>query len=279
MYERVLNIASFLIRLQNEFLHYRGIMKSTIFLRRRYAAILAFNRPKRNKHNIFCSMTFYILTIFPEMFPCYFSSSMLKKAQENKKIKINVVNLRDFTADRHKITDDNAYGGVSGMVMKVEPIYRAVRAIKNKIRSKKTRIISLSAKGKALTQAKVRELSAYDHIVLIAGHYKGIDERVAEHIADEELSIGEYVITGGELPAMIVVDALSRMVPGVIGKEASKEGESFSRGVRYEHPVYTRPEIFQPKKGVKWRVPKVLLSGDHKKIGEWRQKHRKSNNP
>ena len=223
-------------------------------------------------------MTFHILTIFPEMFSGYFGSSMLKRAQENKKIKINVVNLRDFTKDKHHIADDNAYGGVSGMVMKVEPIYRAVEAINKKTKkqkNKKTRIILLSAKGKVLTQEKVRELSKYKHLVLIAGHYKGVDERVADYIADEELSVGEYVITGGELPAMIVVDALSRMIPGVIGKEASKEGESFSKGVIYEHPVYTRPEIFEPKKGVKWRVPKVLLSGNHKKIEEWRQKHRK----
>lgn len=236
-------------------------------------------------------MTFHIITIFPEMFPGYFGNSMLKRAQEHKKIKIRVYNLRDFTKDKHHITDDNAYGGVSGMVMKVEPIYRAVQAIKKKInssaslrtspsarlRARKTRIILMSAKGKALTQAKVRELSKYDHLVLITGHYKGVDERVAEHIVDEELSIGEYVITGGELPAMIVVDAVSRMIPGVIGKEASKEGESFSQGVKYEHPVYTRPEVFEPKKGVKWYVPKVLLSGDHKKIEEWRSRHRKLN--
>lgn len=237
-------------------------------------------------------MTFHILTIFPEMFPGYFGSSMLKRAQEHKKIKIQVYNLRDFTKDKHHITDDNAYGGVSGMVMKVEPIYRAVEALKiqiskskfqNKSKIKnlksktgKTRIVLLSAKGKVLTQEKVRELAKYKHLILITGHYKGVDERVAEHIADEELSIGEYVITGGELPAMIVVDAVSRMFPGVIGKEASKEGESFSQGVTYEHPVYTRPEIFEPKKGVKWRVPKVLLSGDHKKVAAWREGHRRS---
>jgi tRNA (guanine37-N1)-methyltransferase len=227
-------------------------------------------------------MMFHIVTIFPEMFSGYFGSSMLKRAQKNKKIKINVVNLRDLTKDKHHITDDNAYGGVSGMVMKVEPIYNAVKAIKKKIRAKKTRVILLSAKGKVLTQEKVRSLSKFDHIVLIAGHYKGIDERVADHIADEELSVGEYVITGGEVPAMIVVDALSRMIPGVIGKEASKEGESFSPGVTHEHPVYTRPEVFKPfaesrgrKAAIAWKVPEVLLSGDHKKIEEWRQKHRK----
>jgi tRNA (guanine37-N1)-methyltransferase len=118
-------------------------------------------------------------------------------------------------------------------------------------------------------------LAKYDQIILIAGHYKGVDERVAKYIADEELSIGEFVITGGELPAMIVVDAVSRMIKGVIGKDASKEGESFSKGVKFEHPVYTRPEVFSPRKGTSWKVPPVLLSGNHKKIEEWREAHRK----
>ena len=133
----------------------------------------------------------------------------------------------------------------------------------------------MSAKGKVLTQQRVRSLVKHDQIILIAGHYKGVDERVAKYVADEEMSIGEFVITGGELPAMMVVDAASRMVKGVIGKEMSKEGESFSKGVQYEHPVYTRPEIFSPKKGVNWKVPPVLVSGDHKKIEEWRKANRK----
>jgi tRNA (guanine37-N1)-methyltransferase len=216
---------------------------------------------------------FDILTIFPEMFDCYFDSSMLARAQKNKLVKIRVHNIRDYTKDKHKVTDDTAYGGISGMVMKVEPIYRAVRAIKHK---KKTRVILLSAKGKVLSQQKVRSLAKYDQIILIAGHYKGVDERVAKYVADEELSVGEFVITGGELPAMIVVDAVSRMIKGVVGKEMSKEGESFSKGVQYEHPVYTRPEIFSPKKGTNWKVPPVLLSGNHKKIEEWRTEHRRS---
>ncbi len=229
-------------------------------------------------------ITFDILTIFPEMFPGYFDSSMLGRAQKNKLIKIRVHNLRDYAKDKHKVTDDTAYGGISGMVMKVEPIYAAVKAIeirnsKSEIRNKsknlkisktKTRIILLSAKGKVLTQAHIRTLSKYDQLILIVGHYKGVDERVAKYIADEELSIGDYVITGGEVPAMIVVDAVSRMIPGVIGDPESKKGESFSRGVRHEHPVYTRPAVFSPKKGVNWKVPPILLSGNHKKIEEWR---------
>jgi len=220
-------------------------------------------------------MTFDVLTIFPEMFEGYFNSSILGKAQKNKLIKIRVHNIRDYAKDKHRMTDDVAYGGISGMVMKIEPVYRAVTVVKRKTRSPKKRVILLSAKGKVLTQQKVRSLAKYDQIILIAGHYKGVDERVAKYVADEELSIGEFVITGGELPAMIVVDAVSRMVKGVIGKEASKEGESFSKGVQYEHPVYTRPEVFSPKKGTAWKVPPVLVSGDHKKIEEWRKAHRK----
>lgn len=219
-------------------------------------------------------ITFDIVTIFPEMFPGYFDSSILGRAQKNKKIKIRLHNIRDYTKDKHKITDDTAYGGISGMVMKVEPIYRAVEAVKKKTRSKKKRVILLSAKGKVMTQEKVRKLAKYDQIILIAGHYKGVDERVAKYIADEELSIGEYVITGGEVPAMIVVDAVSRMIPGVIGRDSSKEGESFSKGVKYEHGVYTRPEVFSPKKGKEWKVPKVLLSGNHKDIERWRNEER-----
>ncbi len=221
-------------------------------------------------------ITFDVLTIFPEMFACYFDSSMLARAQKKKLIKIRVHNIRNFTKDKHRVTDDTAYGGISGMVMKVEPIYTAIEAIKRKSKSPKKRIILMSAKGKVLTQAKVRNLAKYDQIILIAGHYKGVDERVAKYIADEEVSVGEFVITGGELPAMILVDAVARMVRGVIGKEASKEGESFSKGVQYEHPVYTRPEVFSPKKGAAWRVPEVLLSGNHKKIEEWRKKSRVS---
>jgi len=210
------------------------------------------------------------------MFDCYFNSSMLGRAQKKKLIKIRVHNIRNFTKDKHRVTDDSAYGGISGMVMKVEPIYYAVQAAKRQTRSSKKRVILLSAKGKVLTQQRVRSLAKYDQIILIAGHYKGVDERVARYVADEELSCGEYVITGGEVPAMIVVDAVSRMVKGVVGKEMSKEGESFSKGVQYEHPVYTRPEVFSPRKGVNWKVPPVLLSGDHKKIAAWREARRRA---
>lgn len=218
---------------------------------------------------------FDILTIFPSMFSCYFDSSILGKAQEAGHIKINVHNLRDWTKDKHKMTDDIAYGGISGMVMKVEPIYWAVEELKKKVHTRKRKIILLSAKGEVLKQKKVRELGELKHIILIAGHYKGVDERVAKYIADEELSVGEYVITGGEVPAMLVVDAVSRMVRGVIGKDESKKGESFSQGVKREHGVYTRPSEFSPRKGKVWKVPEVLTSGHHAEIEKWRNKNRK----
>lgn len=221
-------------------------------------------------------IVFDVLTIFPEMFEGYFGGSILGKAQKAGHIKINVHNLRDWAKDKHKMTDDMAYGGISGMVMKVEPIYWAVEALKRKIRTKKRKIILLSAKGKVLNQEKVRELGKLKHIILVAGHYKGVDERVAKHIADEEISVGEYVVTGGEVPAMLVVDAISRMVPGVIGKDESKKGESFSPGVKHEHGVYTRPAEFSPKKGITWKVPEILLSGHHAKIEKWRNKKRKN---
>src|SRR3990167_5266346 len=221
-------------------------------------------------------IVFDILTIFPEMFECYFNASILGKAQEAGHIKINVHNLRDWAEGKHKVTDDMAYGGISGMVMKVEPIYYAVNSIKSKIKNQKSKVILLSAKGKTLNQKKVRQLGKLDRIILIAGHYKGVDERVAKYIADEELSVGEYVITGGEVPAMLVVDAVSRMVSGVIGKDESKKGESFSSGVKYEHGVYTRPAEFSPKKGKAWKVPDVLLSGHHKEIASWRDANRET---
>lgn len=223
-------------------------------------------------------MKFDILTIFPEMFPCYFGTSMMKKAQDEDLIDVNVHSLRDYADDKHRMVDDEAYGGVSGMVMKVEPVYNAVSSLK-KDDKEKTRTILMSAKGAVLDQKKVRDLySNYDRLIIITGHYKGVDGRVSEYIADEEIAVGEYVITGGEVPAMLLVDAVSRMVPGVIGSPESKEGESFSPGVKHEHEVYTRPELFKTKDGEEWRVPEILLSGHHKKIEEWRNEKRITDN-
>ncbi len=223
-------------------------------------------------------MRFDILTIFPEIFDSYFDASILKKAQKKRLIKIHIHNLRKWTLDRHQTTDDCPYGGGMGMIFKVEPIFKAVKDLKKK-KIKKCRIILFSAKGKKLTQKKVKQLSKYDQIILICPRYEGVDERVTKYIADEEISIGEYILTGGELPAMILVDTVSRFVPGVIKKESLLE-ESFSIDFeeKGEYPQYTRPEIFYPnkkKKKIAWRVPDILLSGNHKKIKEWRRRHLK----
>lgn len=236
-------------------------------------------------------LQFDILTIFPEVFKEYFSASIIKRAQEKKLVKINVYNLRDFAKDKHKTVDDKPYGGGAGMVLKIEPIFRGLVYIlrKNKsIPEKKRKIILLSAKGKIFSQNLAYRLSRLSQIILICGHYEGVDERIKKFV-DLELSIGRYVLTGGELPAMVVVDAVSRLIPGVINKESLKE-ESFSKGLDYlEYPQYTRPEVFDPKKIIKTtknlpkkfqslkplKVPKVLLSGHHQKIKEWREKHSK----
>jgi tRNA (guanine37-N1)-methyltransferase len=234
-------------------------------------------------------MRFEIVTIFPEIFSSYFSESILKRAQIAGLISIKIHNLRDFTTDKHKTVDDTPCGGGAGMVMKVEPIYKSVKFIKSLkfVRSKKkTRIILFSAKGKKYTQKDVRRFAKYDNLILICGRYEGVDERVTKYIADEEISIGDYVLTGGEIPAMIVVDSVSRLIPGVLGNPKSLDNESFSMGVHLrrasadakfsceiedfekicEYPQYTKPEVFN-----KWKVPKVLLSGNHKEIENWRK--------
>lgn len=207
---------------------------------------------------------FYIITLFPEAFESYFQSSILKKAQDKGIVKINFINPRDFSNDKYKKVDDKAFGGGPGMVMKVEPILKAIQSIE---KEKNSRVILFSTRGKKFDQKIVKRLSKYNNLILICGRYEGIDERVAKYIADEEMSIGNYVLTGGEIPAMVVVDAVSRFVPGVLGKTESLEE------IKGSYPVYTRPEqvILNKKKRV---VPKVLLSGDHKKIREYRLKNR-----
>jgi len=235
-------------------------------------------------------MRFDIITIFPGAFS-YLNESIIRRATDKKLLDIHVHDLRVFAHDKHRRVDDRPYGGGAGMVMKVEPIYRAIEHIKkNTVRKKykKTRIILFAAKGKRFVQKKAQQLARYDHIIFICGHYEGVDERVALHVADEELSIGDYVLTGGELPAMVVLDAVSRHIHGVI-KEESLQQESFSmdKGDNYtlEYPHYTRPETFLPKgknNGKKirpWGVPKVLLGGDHAKIERWKEIHRKSCGP
>jgi tRNA (guanine37-N1)-methyltransferase len=228
-------------------------------------------------------MRFDIITLFPEIFEFYFNHSILKKAREKGIIKIKVHNLRDFTTDKHKTVDDKPFGGGRGMIVKLEPVFKVVSSLtkfkiqnsKFKITNKNSKIILFTPRGKKFNQKMATEFAKLDRLVLICGRYEGVDERVAKYIADECLSIGDYVLMGGELPALVFIEAVARLVPGVIGKsELLKERITKEKGFR-EYPQYTRPEIFEPKKGVKWRVPKVLLSGNHKKIEEWRKKHSK----
>ncbi|MBL7155526.1 MAG: tRNA (guanosine(37)-N1)-methyltransferase TrmD [Candidatus Omnitrophica bacterium] len=215
-----------------------------------------------------------ILTLFPQMFKGVLGESMLRIAQEKKKINVRIHNLRDWTSDRHRTADDKPYGGGGGMVMKIEPIHRALTSILGekgikKIRNKKsfnktTKIILLTPGGKRFNQALAKRLSKLKHLILICGHYEGVDERV-RFLSTNEISIGDYIITGGEIPAMVVLDAVARLIPGVLGSSSSLTCESFENNL-LEYPQYTRPRKFEERE-----VPKVLLSGDHKAIREWRK--------
>ena len=218
----------------------------------------------------YAEMRIDILTIFPEIVSPYLEASILGRAKKAG-VKLSAVNLRDFARDKHSTTDDTPYGGGPGMVMLVEPIDRAVRALKSRGRKKKVRVILTSASGKIFTQADARRLSKYDHLIFIAGRYEGVDERVEEHIADESLSIGNYVLTGGELPALVMTDAVVRLQKGVLGNAETLSDESHNTEGVLEYPQYSKPAKYR-----KWDVPKTLLSGDHKKINEWREEHRKS---
>lgn len=224
-------------------------------------------------------MKFDIITIFPEIFNSYLKESLIARAQKKNLIKISVHNLRKWTEDRHKTVDDRPYGGGLGMVLKIEPIYKAVKSLKLKttprLRSgrEKSKVILFTPRGKKFNQKIAYKLSKFDQLILICGRYEGVDERVAKNIADMELSIGDYDLMGGELPAMIVIETVARLVPGVLGKPALlKERITKEKGF-IEYPQYTRPEAFSPRRGEKWNVPKVLLSGYHKKIEEWRNKN------
>lgn len=216
-----------------------------------------------------------IVTIFPDLFKGFLNESLLARAITKKLILIKAHNLRDWTTDKHKTVDDRPYGGGAGMVLKIEPIFRAVKSLSSyKVRKVKSRVILLSAKGKQFTQKDARRLSKYNQLIFICGRYEGVDERVAQHIADEEISVGPYVLFGGEVPTMTIIEAVSRLIPGVIAKEESVKFESFSdkNSEIKEHPQYTRPEIFIVK-NKKMRVPEILLSGNHSAIKKWREKH------
>ena len=210
-------------------------------------------------------MFFDILTLFPEMFTGPFSESILKRAREKDLIDIKTVNIRDFAEDKHHTTDEPPYGGGAGMVMKAEPIFKAWQDTQNK-RGHKSKTILMSPQGQELTQDLVKDLSQEEGLTIICGRYEGVDERVRETIVDQEISIGDYVLTGGELPAMVLVDSISRLLSGVLGDEDSSKKDSFYNGL-LEHPHYTRPREIN---GLK--VPDVLLSGNHQLIERWRKK-------
>jgi tRNA (guanine37-N1)-methyltransferase len=214
-------------------------------------------------------MRFDILTIIPEAFDSYLNTSLMARAQAKNLIEVNVLDLRNYATDAHRTVDDRPYGGGAGMVLRVDIIARALKSIVSR-KSKRTRIVALSAQGQTFTQKKATQLAAdYDRIVFVCGRFEGFDAR-AENLIDEELSIGDYVLTGGELPALVAMDSISRLIQGVVGKHESVLEESFSDEEQLlEYPHYTRPEIFEYK-NKKYAVPKVLLSGNHAEIKKWR---------
>ncbi|TAK04292.1 tRNA (guanosine(37)-N1)-methyltransferase TrmD [Patescibacteria group bacterium] len=216
---------------------------------------------------------FDILTIFPEVVAPYAEASILGRAQKGKLIKVVAHNLRDWSTDKHRKVDDTPYGGGPGMVMKVEPIEKGVKSLRSLkgLRGKKVRVIVTSASGKPFTQKDAKRLAKYDQLIFICGRYEGIDARVEEHVADEAFSIGNYVLTGGELPALVMIDAIARNVPGVLGKRESLAEESHGEEGLLEYPQYTKPEAYK-----KWKVPSVLLSGNHAKIEQWRKAKQKT---
>jgi len=213
-----------------------------------------------------------ILTLFPKMFSGPFSESIIKRAQDKSLVEINFYDLRRWGIDKRKTVDGKPYGGGVGMILRVDVIDRALRDLKLKVKSGKrvtrsetVKVILLDATGKRFNQQEATKLSKVKHLILIAGHYEGVDHRTHEHLVDEVISIGDYILTGGELPAMVLVDSITRLLPGVVGKRESLEIESHSEPGYLEYPQYTRPEIY---KG--WSVPKTLLSGNHKEIKNWR---------
>ncbi|MFC2066044.1 tRNA (guanosine(37)-N1)-methyltransferase TrmD [Chloroflexota bacterium] len=210
-----------------------------------------------------------VLTLFPQMFQVPFSFGIFKRAIDNKLVSINLHNIRDYSHDKHHTADDSPYGGGPGMILKPEPVFEAVESVKSDILLKENvselPIILLTPQGRPFSQKIAGELSKHGHLIFICGHYEGVDERVREHMVTDEISIGDYVLTGGELPAMVVIDAVVRLLPGVLGSEASPLDDSHANGL-LEYPQYTRPDVYQG-----WTVPEVLLSGNHAQIARWRR--------
>lgn len=210
-------------------------------------------------------MRFDILTLFPGMFDGVFNYSIVERAIERSIIDIHLHDIRTFTYDKHHIVDDYPYGGGAGMVMKPEPVFDAVETVMKEYSGNSSSIILLSPVGRLYNQEVAQQMAQYNHLVLICGHYEGVDERISEHLVDEEISIGDYVLSGGEIAAMVVIDSITRLLPGVVGSEASIEEESHVEGL-LEYPHYTRPAVFR-----NWSVPEVLTSGNHSRIARWRR--------
>ena len=219
-----------------------------------------------NEGSILNCMKIDILTLFPSMFEGPFDTSMLKKAQDDGLVDINIHNLRKWTKDKHKSVDNRPYGGGPGMILMIEPIDLALKDLKKK----KTKTILLSAKGESYTQVKAKEYSKNKHLILIAGHYEDVDQRVVDNLVDEEISVGDFVLTGGEIPTMIIVDSVVRLLPGVLGASEGLAEESHSKPGYIEYPQYTRPENYNG-----WKVPEVLLSGNHKVIENWKKENQR----
>lgn len=208
-------------------------------------------------------MVISILTLFPEQFNSVFDVSLIKRAQGKQLVALHCINIRDFASDAYKTVDDHPYGGGTGMILRIDILDRAITYAKSQTPSQTTRTILLDPKGKVFRQSTAERLARVDHLILICGHYEGVDERIRE-LVDEELSIGDIILSGGEIPAMVVVDTVVRLLPGVLKKETATQEESFSRG-GLEYPQYTRPVVYRGM-----NVPSILLSGDHKKIAAWK---------
>lgn len=224
-----------------------------------------------------------ILTIFPDLIDPYLHGAMLGRGEKAGLLRCKAHQLRTWTHDRHQKVDDRPFGGGAGMVMKVGPFFEALQELgaitkegkRSKRDLKKTRVILMSPRGKRFTQSDAQRLSTYDRLILLCGRYEGVDERVSERLIDEELSIGDFVLTGGELAALTIVDAVARLRPGVLGDERSSVDESHAEEGVLEYPQYSRPEIFSLKKGINWKVPDILLGGNHAEIAKWRNTHKR----
>ncbi|MDQ3008186.1 MAG: tRNA (guanosine(37)-N1)-methyltransferase TrmD [bacterium] len=216
-------------------------------------------------------MKITILTLFPEYFTSPFSTSIIKRSAEKSLAEISILNIRDYTTDKHHMTDDRPFGGGPGMVMKIEPIYNALTSIKASKGTSNEQILLTSAKGSLFTQSTAQSLSGLERVIIICGHYEGVDERVVSELIDGELRIGDYVLTGGEPAAAVITDAVVRLLPGVLGNESSNQDESHTVPGTLGYPQYTRPEEFNG-----WKVPEILLAGHHEQIKKWRKQQRKT---